>query len=410
MVANNIVFYFPSKTVGGANLLFMRNAIRIADTTSYNVYFADLDDGFTVDKIRESTVKHLSCAKNKRTIIPSNSVLICQLNLIDRLYEMFEFEGDHRVLFWCIHPDNLRGKTVLNNKTFVPAIIKKSVGKEIKKLVEDGVIQFMDYANYMVTSRCLHFDADRIGYLPVPIDETKIVDTPKKHLKEQGKIHVAWLGRLSFDKVNTLKTIMNELEDLKSNLEVCFHIVGNGEYYEDVKRFSEKFSYSIIFHNTLIGSELDDFIDNNVDLGVAMGTSNLEFAKRGVPAILKGIVNEVKATGQEKDYIYTSEIEGYTLGTIEGYEIDYKQGDTFANKMNYVVEDYAKLAKECLVYVQNNHTISSTSSGIIQAVENLSRAEWVEVEDSISKVKCLLHVFSKVQKHVRTLNRVIHNK
>lgn len=103
----NIVFYYPSKIIGGAELLFIRNAIKLSIDTEYPIYYVDYSDGISVGLLQKSSVKLIEY-KGCKTVIPSKSLLVAQLNQISNYDSLLKKSDNVRFLFWSLHPLNLK--------------------------------------------------------------------------------------------------------------------------------------------------------------------------------------------------------------------------------------------------------------------------------------------------------------
>lgn len=362
----NIVFFYPSKVVGGAEFLFLNIANELAKRGRFPVFFVDYEDGFTSTRLADR-VQRINYVEGAPVEIPTHSVLVLQLNLINKIDKYFVFGGDFRPLLWGIHPNNLTGKLSLKKKQFVPKCYIKNCGRIIKKLISDGDIIIMDEANAKSIEKTYLTDVDSLKYVPVPIDDKRIPLSFFPKELSHDIIRFTWLGRLDSDKLPTLITYINEIEELNKYHKASLSIIGTGNKMEELIALSSNYNICIDFVGQLTGSKLDDYIDNKVDIGLAMGTSILEFSKRGVPVILKGFVDKERPAGYYKDYLLTNEIKGYSLGSVDGVNLENPLEDTFGKKVNLLLRDYNRISKECFDYVKHNHTISHTTD-LLQAI------------------------------------------
>lgn len=366
----NIVFYYPSKVIGGAEYLFLNVANELAKKADNPVYFVDYKDGFSKTRLFNK-VKPINYVKGNPVEIPANSVLVLQLNLINKIEKYFVFKGDYRPLLWSIHPNNLSGKLSLLNKQFVPRYFIKNCGRYINKLISDGDIIIMDEANVKSIKKTFLVDISDVKYVPVAIDDSRIRPSFSPRNINQDLIRFTWLGRLDSDKIPTLVSYINEIEELNKTHKASLSIIGTGNRLKELVSLRSRYNITIDFKGQLTGRELDDYIDNNVDIGLAMGTSILEFSKRGVPVILKGFVDKERPAGYYMDYLLTNEIKGYSLGSVDGVCLNNPYEGSFQDKVNLLIKNYIKLSKECYDYVKDNHTISHTADLFQNVVNNI---------------------------------------
>lgn len=382
----NIVFYYPSKIIGGAELLFIRNAIQLSIETEYQIYFVDYSDGISVGLFEGSTVKLIEY-RGRKTVIPSKSLLVAQLNKLPNYDSLFKKTDNIRYLFWGIHPHNLKGQIYWHGICLISDIAKKRIGTTLSRLNDLGVVQFMDYVNYKTNDNLFSIDKDNVSYLPVSVDDNCFVESPRKCLLSENEIHFAWIGRICDDKYKTILTLMNEIEAYCTPQAKILHIVGNGEYFDVIKEYASKMTYKIIFEGTIYPDKLGDFIYTKTDIGLAMGTSNLEFGCRGVPAILKGGVDEVRNAGYSRDYIFTNEIKGYSLGAFENFSMQNQAERTFSEKVDLILNDYSATAKKCYDYTKENHSLKYISNLIAHIAESADNKENDEIEFLLKNIQ-----------------------
>lgn len=403
----NIVFYYPSKIIGGAELLFIRNAIKLSEISKYRIHYVDYDDGYSVAEIIQSNVAHITYNGNA-TVIPTNSIVITQLDKISKYDTLFQKVDNCKFLFWGIHVDNLKSQIYRRDRCLINESKKKQLGRAVLALMDMDVVRFMDYPNYKINAIEFLFSKENVSYLPVPIDDDSFYDTPRTQLLRDDELHFAWVGRLSNDKYKTLLTVMNEIEAYESNRKKYLHIVGNGEYLDTIKDFSTNVHYEVIFEGSINAQDLGDYIVNNADIGIAMGTSNLEFGRCGVPAILKGLVTEVRQAGYTQDYIVTNEILGYSLGASEDFNIDNPNIGSFTYKVNCILENYASIANACLIYTKKNHSLTKTTELILECISKIESQNTVAMYHEIKRVKKIMN--SSIIKKISTLKNLICQK
>ena len=95
----NIVFYYPSRIIGGAEFLFLNMANRLSVQTTHKIFYVDFKDGFPRSQIKES-VEIIDYNKDSPTRIPADSVVVMQLNQINNLNKIIICEGDYKPFFF----------------------------------------------------------------------------------------------------------------------------------------------------------------------------------------------------------------------------------------------------------------------------------------------------------------------
>lgn len=404
MKIDNIVFYYPSKIVGGGELLFKRCAEYLVNYYKYNVYYVDYTNGFVRNQVEEDRIKFIDYNKGERTTLPHNSIVVLQLNLISEVDKKFIYDVDtSSFLFWCLHPFNLLHQVSVRKRMFMNVRSRKKLGKDLFGLIKKGVVKFMDLDSYFPNAKAFYMDIIPLDLLPnlVPFSEEDIVKDFSRVSTEYLKF--TWLGRLDSEKSLTVQTYMNEIESISSDYLVSFTLIGDGPEKESLREIAKKYSYDIVFAGQMIGQQLDDYIKNNTDVGLAVGTSALEFSKRGKPAILPCIIEKVYDRDELSNYFLTSEKDDYD------YNVQFVKRNSearFSSKIEQILQDYEGTSRKCNEFVLNNQSIHGTCSKLVECIESISTLNQHEVNllvsnisKRINKAKSLIHRLSRV-KHI----------
>lgn len=393
MIINNVVFDFPSRSLGGTQFLYMRCAMYLAEKSNYKIWYIDYSDGFVCNKIKNTSVNIIDYKEDEKTIIPSHSVVVIQLNWIDKIYERNLIDDTSTVLLWAITPASLTCKIFVKGFRFLTGSECRDIGKNLRALSSSGVINYMDYENYLTNANCFNYSIDKVAFLPIFINDNQIIDEeslPKYDL--DNYIKFAWLGRLDKDKVPTLITYMNELESIPEDK--FLYIIGSGECVEQVLKISKSYHYQIEFVGPKIDNELDGFIDNNVDVGLAMGTSALEFAKRGKPVIIHGFMGKPCKSGVIDNYVFGHQMHKYTPSTPQ----EYVEGQSlFSEKIKMLHEDYELICASDYEYIRKNHTCHQCCQQLVNSIDNLSYTDYNVTYASISEIT---RIFGKARSRI----------
>lgn len=367
-----IIFYYPSRTVGGAQLLFVRLANLLAINPLVEVYVVDYPDGFLRSKLN-GLVSYLSI-EEFRTLNVSNACIVAPLSMILDLKHFLENPHSFSYLFWCIHPENtidiLRGAQRLKFLgSFSDVVVRFfnitkffCLRREIKNHFEKGDIYFMDLPNLRRTE---DFYKLRLGidkFLPIP------VSVPEEHFFSKPSIKdplsVLWLGRLSRDKIFSLLYVVNKL-DQNRNHSIILHVIGEGEYKKYLTSFKCK-NLQIILHGEINVDHIYDFIvAKKICLAVGMGTSILDIAKHSVPSIIIDPSYSDISLSYKPRWLYNTE--KFNLGSF----VHDSNGDDFDSMLECVANDSVNaIGHQCRDYVQKNHCISRVSDTILSVAMN----------------------------------------
>lgn len=373
-----IVFCYPEKKIGGAQLLFIRCAQYFSTLEEVEVFYIDYIDGFARKMLERYKVSFLDYNDNKKVTLPQNSVSVLALEYINEIFERFVLSQNNRFLFWSIHPANMTGKICMPYTGWYIATPKerKNIGVILKNMVSIGMVWYMDYTNYISDSKAFFFRAEP-DYLPIFVEDKFFVSSSNSIRQlSPPSVSFMWLGRLDTDKANTIIMIMNELEELNKILPVKLFIVGDGTRKENIESEAMKHSYQIEILGIVYGEGLNRIIDQNVDIGIAMGTSALEIAKRAKPVIMKGIIKNSEIDRHFEDYIILSEEYKYSMASpVFCYE-----GQTnFVQKVNEIIDNYHDKALVCYQYAKDNHSQSHVCSKLLLALQELEKKDNVEM-------------------------------
>lgn len=382
MKFENIVFFSPSMITGGAEYYFIRLAEYIADYhQEFRVYYTEFTDGFAKKVIRSKNVKYLDYTKGKKTTVPDNSVICFSLNFSPQIDKLISYNRENsNFMIWVMHYRHLSSSYTMDNYYKVGKKCRKEVGTHLEKLSDLGVLKFLGNVGYLKLSQQFLFNYHPIEALPIPVSTEKYgVDTPvNRQLKDV--VRFCWLGRLDKEKSRNILTYMNELENLNKNDSVQMSLIGVGPAETMLRKESSKYSFRIDFVGEKREDELDDFIRKNVDVGLASGTSSMEFALRKVPVIQDWLLDRVyKAGERDTYYLYgqTSEISEITPTSYR-----FKSMGSFKSKFFDLKEHYNDRCEESYTFVMSY----SVSCCVDKFLEALSKLETADAKD------CYLHI------------------
>lgn len=389
-MVENIFFYCLGHKIGGEQYLYIRCAKYLSLHTNYNIYYIDFEDGFAKAQLKDFNVRFIPSTPERRNDIQNNSCVIIALSYVDSINQLFAYNSSVRFILWSLQPFNLVGKVLIKGKyNILLPLTKKSFRNSVKHLVSDGTIQFMDYNNYYTLHKHFGLDMEKIAYLPVPIDDDFIL--PVSELKfirlSEDVLSFMWLSRIDHDKKHTLMTLMNELDNVNKQFPCSLIVAGDGTALEEVQDFAKKLHFPVRFTGRLFGDELNRMIDSEVDVGIGMGTSSLEIAKRGKPVIMKTVLNKTYNSRIINDYIFLHQEYGYSLGSPDFYTEG--QG-TFIQKVNELVDNYSICAESDYNYVVSSHSLNTTGKMLIDIVEKSSNTVYDEQHKEILELTKLI--------------------
>ena len=270
----HVYFLEPNYCFGGGGELYVRIIEYLIRFTKIKVSIIDFKDGILSRTCKKFFLKE-------------------DIEYIDYLSHQWNLE-DHSIIFiaerllGCIP---YIGEDIKISMIFWETCIDWNVLFERKLIPNIGALlnqhhalNFLDYGNYIAGCRQLKQNFEK-SYLPIFYQASDFQPYTKKTAEDE--INLVWLGRLADSKEQSIYNIAENFYKYPTQKKKVFHIIGNGIAEDKIKNTLKKYENSIkcIFTGILIGDELTQYLQKNTDVGVAMGTSLLNFAALGLPVI-----------------------------------------------------------------------------------------------------------------------------
>ncbi|MEN5058242.1 hypothetical protein [Sphingobacterium kitahiroshimense] len=316
-----VTFFYPSKVIGGAELLFLRLAIILSQSTQLLIQYVDYVDGFVATEIEKynHNIKIIPFHNYQGIKLLKGSLLVTPLSSIFQVARFFNKEV--YVMLWSIHPMGLKEAIDLL-PSHIPSVSYKRYGQDLTNLIALNGLFFMDKPNFTIQKSIFDLQQLQVNYLP-------IFSSDVTHLKKYGTLDSAilslgWLGRLCIEKVNPLLNVISHCNDylkIRPTEKIIFYIIGDGDKKTMVQNFEIHKNLELRFLGILSGEELHKFMLKQVDLMFAMGTSALEIASLNIATILVDFSFTEIPKNNRFRYLYES--------------MDYSVGDKFQVDNNY---------------------------------------------------------------------------
>lgn len=403
MEIDKIVFYYPSHITGGAEYLFLRCAEYLAEhQEKYKIFIVDYHDGFLRKNSTSERVIFIDYFKGQKTKVPDGSAFIVQLNIIGTYQEELEF--DHQkslILFWCLHFLNLRGYVYGENwGYYISQKDRKRIGEELKILSENNVIKFMGCMAFITVAKDFFLPPMNLEWLPniAPIDTNR--SEPSHKRVSNGPIKFCWLGRLDKEKAINVVTYMNELEFLSQKKHLTLSLIGDGPAKDYIIEQSKNYSYPIYFVGEKRDNELDEFIINESEIGLASGTSAYEFSLRGKPVIIIWLLKHVYEANTLQNYYITSECD--QIGVDKLFNVYHQNQSSFMKKVDQILFDYEGSSEACYKYVLTQ-SANVCCEKLVQNIEYIAMSDADKINNHLFRLYRLLQKGSSRSKWVRKI-------
>jgi len=302
----------------------------------------------------------------------SDTFLVMQSILPNTIRPELKIAGNTKIIFWNLFHFNLvpdflpiNGLRKLHHKSNIikkiDSIFKKKYYSYLSNFVGDlhdnSSIYFMDQSNYDITNQYLDIKISKPNILPICVDDT--YKQKKINLnKNTSHLNICWVGRIEDFKTTILKHSIIKLYDFanEENRKIHFSIIGYGKDIKKIKNSileSEFFNYS--FMGAIQSGDLNQFLINNVDILMSMGTAALDGGKLGVPTVLLDASYETIPADYKFKWLFESD--GSNVASfIEGFGYKNK-----GHSINKIISSFDKnatnLGLKCKEYVEQNHSI-----------------------------------------------------
>jgi hypothetical protein len=362
----SITFFYPSRIVGGAEYLFVRMARYISKTATIPVYVIDYKDGFLRQQLKGTNVRVLEYTDKKEVEFNYDTTVVTSFN---HLFKTAQFNVNrHRVkvFFWSIHPTHFTAYFP-NRNWFLSLSDKQELASCFKEMIQHQSMVFMDAPNYQENATLLNFSVNEVPYLPIPCDT---YSGTEKHYQKNEYITICWLGRIAVDKVNSIINVARHISDLPYEIKerINFIIIGNGE--EEDKLIAELNRLQIKYEckGTILNEELNKFLIEHIDIGVAMGTSTLEFAKLKIPVVLVDVFTDSIPKNNKFQWLYSAR--DFSLGSY--YSPMEMRNLTMMDiiETGYNEDSYNRNSQMCYRYYMEHHEMKASVNKLLDYLSN----------------------------------------
>lgn len=353
-----IVFFIQTRmTVGGNQILFLELGSYIASKyPDYHVFQVMYRHKETEGVYSSSLVTFMDVEKidNKEL---ENSVIIAPFNHAFFAAAKFRNIKNAKFVFYFSHPEIIKW---LENQISGP---ENNLNSFLSLLKETKSYCFMDSSNYYSVLRRCSIEFEKI-FLPIVIEERNINNANLQRKKpDEDSLSIGWLGRLDGDKVNSLINTLDNLVELDLNVNIDFHIIGDGnsKHLINLGKYSKKIR--IIFSSLLYGLDRDQYILKNIDLMVAMGMSATDSACLGLATIIPLVSS---SPFRDDKYIPVYELEGYSLGWCKEDLCHIKHKcHTLYQLIELYLKDRETFSNNCRNFVIDTFSISNTVNKLL---------------------------------------------
>lgn len=380
MQQDRVCFFYPTKSVGGAQYLFARMAEYLIDNTPYDIILIDYKDGFIRNKLAGKDYRFIEYRDENIITIQEPLLLVLPLSFLSLIKKYFVLSKTTRLFFWDLHPYNLVEQMALSGfyKQLSPmtahricTVVEHSRCKRLAHFVAKSSashgLAFMAERNRYYNQQLLGFST-QVKYLPIPVEtlnQGKRQGVIKKY--ETGStIHVGWLSRLDSWKVSVLFRVFDDIKAYENEHgpgNIHIHVIGDGPEHDRVQ--AECVENNASMAGRLEGDSLTEYMLSNLHVGFAMGTSALEFAVRGIPTVLTPI--GLSSANRQQDRIYRWLFDSHEFDVTSEEMKNPESLHSFSQVIQSIQEATPEyLGEKCNTYTIENHDVDKVGALLVE--------------------------------------------
>ncbi len=369
-INKNIILFYPSKIVGGAEFLFIRLA-RFLVEQGMHVFYVDYVDGLARKQLLENDIVFVDYEDNKKTVVDIEGTLITPISNFYRIKNFLEITNQNtKLLFWCLHYHNIidvcpEGEVLTNlPEKVVPFFVRhfckntfnvyRNVLLNLDKLQS---VYFMDEMTFALNRRIFSYPFSQ----EIPILSLRKDTFAKEEVINKDEINVCYLGRLCKEKVYPLINVLDNLLEISTNKKINVHIIGEGDSKKLINEKKYKDKLNLLFIGTLSQEEMNKYLKNKIDILFAMGTAALEGCALKLPVVF---LNPSYKKIHGKIFHFMDHYNNFNLkNNLNGFSMQE------IIDMIYVHDKKSEIGQKCLQYYEAYHSPEAVIAMLLKAIE-----------------------------------------
>ncbi|BCK18638.1 glycosyltransferase family 4 protein [Vibrio cholerae] len=362
---DEIIFFYPSYTLGGVQTLFIRTLNKLAKE-GIRVGYCDFHDGTLRKSLKDNSEISYVTLDDIRNI--KSNLIVTSANYMN--VSKLIFHRDSKLLFWFLSPYNLpilnlSQKTNIDFKSINIIDWMYNGFENIDYLLKKESVYFMDKLCFEINgSPEVNYDS----FLPLYID---MPEFDASFGEDSNCLNIAWIGRIDLSvKYHCVVYLIEEFEKIKKCNKfkyVTLTIVGSGAGSEDIKKMCKNLTCCdyINFIDNVEYSRFHKFIASSFDVVFAHGTTCLESASVGVPTVcLDGSINKMRE-GYRFKWLFKRP--SYDIGRTEFDEDFSNIGSNLHDILLDVIHRRSEISIKCKNVVLNSFDSSEVINKIRHA-------------------------------------------
>lgn len=359
----NFLFYYPSRKIGGSEILFARLSLALSQL-GHIIFVVDYKNGFVSNFLntQKSSYTHIECDDSETAIVPRNVEVIVVYPWHFTTLSKLKVPPTCRLLIWEVHKSfwnfGFPQKTL---KSQIYSLLMKSI---CQKLVFDRGLLVLEQDSLDLAKSIGIKHLDRIGIVPIPVNNSQYA---RIRVLSQDKLRFVSIGRAVEDKIIPAIWAFNLITINFSNAVFSFitdDVISAKAIWE---RLDPTSFGNVVFLPEKQNEILDQYLNEQADIVIAMGTSVLEAGKLGIPAIILDVGTwpypadaKVRLLCENKN----CNLGSTTPTNLVGYDI--------CHLIDMIIANYSEYSRKTLDYVQSTHNIETCSKCFVVAAKETS--------------------------------------
>jgi glycosyltransferase involved in cell wall biosynthesis len=359
---DRLVFVYPTFVLGGAEVLFLRMSSELADR-SIPVAVVDHPNGAIAQRA-DRRVERIAPGR----ALASNDVAITTLATVPLLRQ---YRRDLRCLVWSLHPENVT--TLLpryrfgsgrrehrHTQTLLHPVGLPQLRRDLQRLHHRGGLVFQDGANVRFVEKITGLRVAEPALCPICIP-----DPPTDRLlwPGDGRLRIAWVGRLARDKWFALQRAIVDLERAADQLgPIDVTVIGDGPFRDALRSVLPQ-HVSLSSVGQVEPNELPSMLAGHHAM-VGMGTSLLEAARLGLPTIVADSHQEPLPGGLP--YRWVQELKDFDVGEVVSAKRPPLEGRPLAELLSDLLDrrKWEQLSGDATRHA-SRHGVAPTTSSLL---------------------------------------------
>lgn len=411
-MTRRIEFFFPYREVSGVPVLFSRMA-KVLAGRGVPVRVLDFVDGAMTRLVTNAPGVEVGIVEEGgRIAVDPDSLLVMQGILPATIRPELAPHAETRLLFWSLHPmnwiptivplpaarDYQARKPELNRwvlGTFEGGL-RRRLGDFLSDLDRHGSLLFMDGPNLTSVTDRLGVRFPDPTFLPVPSEPSpQPIHVPDWN--GERPLRVGWVGRIADFKVHVLRHTLAQVARWTeaTGARAVFDVVGDGPEAEGLRADAPRVDgLEIRWLGSRTPDELAGWLEKDIDLLAAMGTSALEGAGIGVPTLL--VDPAYGPVSPRYGYRWLHEAKDFSLGDfVDGSGMGPGRR-TFGEVAEELRVSGVQVSRTAYRYVVEHHALDRV---VDRFIELAPRAEyrWGALPDTLRRKSVVRRVYERVR-------------